>query len=208
MIGDAGSDLLYTGDVSSSVFSLDYVRTKAGEFQSMLNDLDAAYQAANNILASGALDPDSVAEIQASLDEFDSKRFLLRTTAEGFNLGAATINSLGGRMPVLSVPATLGLAPLVVPAALIAAVATAGALVTWGVIWLNGLNERLARAQIFDALPESDRAEVARSMAIVDNAAKAADSSPLATVASMVKWGVFAFLAFLAYRAFSRVERG
>lgn len=197
-------DSTYTGDVSDSVFSMDYVRQKAGELQDMMNSLDAGYFAASQALSIDGLDDDTRSSLQTFLDDFDQHRGMIRTTAEAINASAAVINAAGGRMPSLSIPQTLGIVPFVIPAALIAAVVAAGAIITWGVVWLNGLNQRLQNAQWLDAqdTPES-RAQLAQTQAQAQTALDAANGSPWASIAGIAKWVGIAALAFLAYKAFS-----
>jgi succinyl-CoA synthetase beta subunit len=195
----------YTGDVSDSVFSMDYVRERGRQLQELMNNLDGAYMATLDALDTGALDEATAADLGNYLADFESRRATLRGTAEAFNAGAALVNAAGGRMPSLSIPATLGIVPLVIPAAMIAAVATAGALITWGVVWLQGLNARLANAQLLEAqdTPEA-RAALARSQATAANALDAVNGSPWTALSSLAKWGGIAALAWIAFRAFGR----
>ena len=123
-------------------------------------------------------------------------------TAEAINAGAAAINALGGRFPSLSIPGTLGLPPLIVPAAMVAAVGTAAALIVWGSQWVQGVNDRLKRAQIIDAATPEQRASIVAAMAESDNAVSVAGSSMLASLAPTVKWVAIGIGAFLLYRAY------
>lgn len=206
-LGDAipggNTDVLYSGETGESVFSMQYYRDKAREFQSILNQLDAGQWAAQLALAAN-IDDELTADLQAMLDEFYAKRGLYKATAEAINMGAAAINSAGGRFPQLSIPSGLGLIPLL-PAVAVGAIATAATLIAWGVTWLQGLNQRLARAQVLDAVrndPEK-AAALASAMAASDNALAAASESPLTSIAGIVKWGALAFGAYLVWRAYS-----
>jgi hypothetical protein len=187
----------------TSPFAMDYYRNKAREFQAVLNALDLGYQAANSALATGALDEESQAAIIESLDAFEGRRTILKMTAEAINAGATVVNDLGGRFPQLSIPQTLGALP-VAPVALVAAIATAAALISWGNNWLAGLNERLKRAQLVAGASPEQRDRLIDSMAQADNAVSQAQASVLSTLAPIVKWGAIALAAFLAYKAFAK----
>lgn len=205
-LGDAvpggNSDLLYSGETGESVLSMQFYRNKASEFQNILNQLDAGQSAA--LLALYATeDPELYDYLSSWLADFDAKRGTFKATAQAINLGAEAINAAGGRFPQLSIPSGLGLIPLL-PAVAIGAIATAATLITWGVVALRGLNERLKFAQALDATTDPDkRATLAQAVTMSDVAAKNADSSPLSSVAGIVKWGALAFGAFLIWKAYS-----
>ncbi len=188
---------------ATSPLSLDYYRQKVTEYQSVLNALDTGYQAVVSAINAPGLDIDALLPLVALRDEYESKRFQLKATAEAINLGAAAVNALGGRMPELSLPRTLGIAP-VIPIAAIAAIGTAAVLITWGREWLRGVNDRLRAAQLLAAqeTPEA-AAALAVSMAQSDAALKLADASGLAALAPYLKWGALALAGYLAWRAFS-----
>lgn len=196
------SDEAYTGEVSDSVFSLDYYRNKAREFQGILNEVDASARAAQLAIQAN-IDPDLTADLSQMLTEYDQKKVMFRTAAEGINAGAALINSAGGRFPQLSIPTGLGLAPLVIPAATIAALAVAASLVTWGAVWISGVNERLRIAQLTGAVTDPvKRDALATALGMAEAANIASNESPLSAISGVVKWGAIALAAFLAYRAF------
>ena len=200
MLGDAwGREDV---SVETSPFAMDYYRQKAVEFQSTLNAIDAAYRAANDALSSGGLDETSQAALLESLDEYEGRRTTLKVTAEAINAGAAVINSLGGRFPQLSLPGTLGALPAV-PIALVGAIGAAVALISWGVQWIAGVNERLRRAQLLSGASPAQRDALVRAIADSDNAVNQAQSSTLAAIAPALKWVAIAALGFLAYRAYT-----
>ena len=206
MLGDAGasnSDYSYTGEVSDSVFSLDYYRTKANEFQMVLNALDTANNAAWDALESGT-DEDTTQFLYDWLGEFDAKKTQLRLTAEAINAGAAVVNSMGGRFPQLSVPGTLAAFPLALPVAAIAAIGTAAMLATWGYQAIKGLNERLRTAQLLDAqaTPEA-RERLALAIQRSDDALQQASGSIWSVAGGAVKWVAIAVAAFAAWRLYS-----
>ena len=194
------SDASYTGD-TGSMLSLDYFRSRAVEFQSTLNALDAAYQAAVSVMQSGA-DPGDSVGLAESLSDFDAKRYTMKLTAEAINAGAAAVNAAGGRFPSLSIPSTLGVAPIVMGAAAIAAIGTAGALIVWGREWLQGVNQRLMLAQALDAQQTPDqRASLAASVIQTQNAIDQANASGFGTLAPILKWGAIAIGAWFTWKA-------
>jgi hypothetical protein len=200
-LGDAwGAE---TEPTATSVFQMDYYRQKALEFQQMMTALDQAYWAANYALMNSALDESSAAALMGALDEYAAKKGTIKLTAEAINAGAAAINSLGGRFPVLSIPGTLGLPPIVAPAALVAAIGAAAALLTWGSQWISGVNDRLKRAQLIESASPDERDALVRAMVESDNAVDVASSSILANVAPTVKWIAIGVGAFLLYRAWN-----
>jgi len=200
-LGDAwGAD---TPPDAPSPFSMDYYRRKAVEFQQVLDALDRSYWAASGALGTGALDDATATALEAALADYESRKGQLRLTAEAINAGAAAINSMGGRFPRLSIPGTLGLPPLLAPAALVAAIGAAAALIAWGSQWIAGVNERLRRAQIIEGTSPANRDAIVRAMAESDNAVNVAEGSFLASLAPTVKWVAIGIGAFLLYRVYS-----
>lgn len=195
-----------TVPVETSQFSVEYWRQKASEFQRAINSVDSIAQD-SWALASVLPEGPQLDAIMGGLDELESKRTAMRIAAEGINAGAAVINAAGGRFPVLSVPATLGLPPLVLPAAAVAAFTAAAALVSWAVAWSSAQAQRIgaARAAAMEIADPDKRdetlAEIARLEARSRAAADAGDS-PLASIASIAKWAGLAVLGFMAWRAF------
>lgn len=201
-LGDAWASEPEPTAAESSPLSLDYYRAKVNEYQSVLNALDTAYGALQTAIDAPGLDVLALADLAALRDEYEAKRFTLKATAEAINMGAAAVNALGGRMPELSLPRTLGFAPAI-PFAAIAAIGTAAVLISWGRTWLQGVNERLKAAQLLDAqdTPES-KAALAVSIAQSDAALKIASESGLSALAPYLKWAALAALAFVAWRGF------
>jgi hypothetical protein len=189
----------------SSMLSMDYYRNKVREFQTVLNGVESAYQAAISAVQSGALTEESKAEIFESLNEFGDKYRTLKLTAETINAGAAAVNAAGGRFPELSIPRSLGALP-VIPLAMVAAVATAATLISWGVAWIAGLNERLKRAQLLEAATPEQRAKVIEAAARTDNALATAQSSPLSMFSDILKYGAILLGGYLLWRAYSSRE--
>lgn len=188
----------------SSVFSMDYVRNNVRDFQSTLNALDQGYQAAVTIVCSAGASEELRYDMQTAINDFQSKKWTLKATAEALNLGAAAVNAAGGRMPQLSIPGTLGALPLALPFAAVAALGTAATLMVWGREWLRGVNDRLKTAQLLEAqaTPESKQ-ELARSIAQTDAAIATAESSGFAALAPIIKWVAIGVGGFMLYRALS-----
>lgn len=201
-------DATYTGETGSSVFSMQYYRNKALQFQDVLFQLDKVAQSAQAVVDADA-SPELTADLADMLAGFDAKKVTFRATAEAINLGAASINAMGGRMPEMQVPTGLGVVPLVVPAAMIAAIGVAAALITWGVSWIAGVRERLLRAQTLNEIADPElRGQVAAELVRVDAAAAATNESSLSSVAGIVKWGVIGVLAWMAWQAWEQHQRG
>lgn len=188
---------------ATSPLAMDYYRNKAREFQQVLDALDRSYWAASGAIGTGALDEATATALEAALADYESRKGQLRLTAEAINAGAAAINSMGGRFPRLSIPGTLGLPPLLAPAALVAAIGAAAALIAWGSQWIAGVNDRLKRAQIIEGTSPANRDAIVRAMAESDNAVNVAEGSFLASLAPTVKWIAIGIGAFLLYRVYS-----
>ena len=205
-LGDAWGD--EPQPETTSPFSLDYYRNKAREFQVIMDGLDRTYWAASGALGTGALDDATATALESALADFESRRRMIKLTAEAINAGAAVVNGMGGRFPSLSIPGTLGLPPIVAPAAMVAAIGTAAALIVWGSQWMSGVNERLRRAQIIEAATPEQRARIVESIAETDNVVTTTEGSILASVAPIVKWAAIGLGAFLLYRAYSASRQG
>lgn len=190
----------------SSFISSDYWRGKIAEFQSTMNAADSVYQAVQAAMfTEGAIQSQSVWDgLMQSLAEYDAKKTLIRTTAEAVNLGVSAVNALGGNLPALRLPGSLGALPAI-PLVAIAALSTAAVLVAWGREWIAGVNSRLRMAQALDAqaTPEA-RAALAATLAKTEAAERAADASTLGALAPLAKWAALGLLGFLAWRAFDR----
>lgn len=200
MLGDAGAggdDTSYSGaPVAPSAFSLDYYRAKYAEFQQVLTALDAAYNAGVDLWS---VTQDEV--LAQKLDEYEARRGMVKTTAEALNFAAQAVNAAGGRMPVLSIPGSLGaLPPLLIPAGVLAAVAT---IIVWGRGFIAGLVQYMQDAQALAAQDTPEKKAALAAALAKARAAQAEADTPLASAANIVKWGAIAFGAWLAWRAFS-----
>lgn len=202
------SEETYTGEAGESKFSMQYYRNTARRFQEVLNQLDRAAGQVATVIADPNVPQSLVGELSAMLDEFDWKKSVLKGTAEAINAGAATINAVGGRFPELSIPSGLGAVPLLLPAGTVAAIGVAAGLITWGVTWLAGVNERLKLALQYEQMTPDTRDRVAAAQVQVESAAAAAQDSPLASIAGIVKWAALGLAAYLAYNAFTSSRKG
>lgn len=204
MLNDAryitgGDDESYDGSVSDSLFSMDYYREKARQFQQTMNQVDEAMRAAN-IAYNANISPEVNAQLLDLQNEFLAKRAQFRVTAEAINAGASVINSAGGRFPQLSIPQTLGLGPLVLPLAAIAAIGVAVGLITWGAQFVSGVNERLMYARQVQGLTPAQQNE----LNVATAKAKAAQNAMgwlTGGYGSLVKYGLYGLAAFLAWKA-------
>lgn len=191
---------------SSSPVSLDYFRSKAREFQVTLNALDASYRAAVDALSIPSLSPSLYDELAALVREYDGKRLWIKGVAESMNLAAAAINALGGRAPVLSIPSTLGLPPLVVPAVYAGTVVAAIAVLEWSSGFVSRAFATINSIADLQALPEPDRAAVVTARDRARDALMTVQGSGLGALASVGKWVLIAGIAFFAWRALQKAR--
>ncbi|MGV0999697.1 MAG: hypothetical protein ACOYBQ_10255 [Fluviibacter sp.] len=210
-LGDGGglpnNDMLYTGDNSTSPISMDYYRQKALEFQQVLIGLDQAYAAAN-VAFDAAVSDEVSAWLLDWMDQYESRKTTLKITAEAINAGAAIVNSAGGRLPQLSIPGSLGMAPLVIPAASLTAIAVAAALAYWAVDATRALADYLKRAQAIAAQDTPEKAAaVALAGAQADNAVASMNGSIFGIAGNAIKWVAIAALGWFAFQAYSNSKK-
>lgn len=184
-----------------------YFRDKAVEFQQIINALDATSNEVDMLI--GAL-PESALldELVEQKAELEGKKGQIKLVAEAVNFAANGLNQLGANLPTINIPQTLGAIPLVVAGAGAAAVAAAAAIIVWGKVWIDGINQRLRNAELLASVPEADRARVAESVLKTDVALAQATQSPLASVAGIVKWVAIGAVAFFAYQAWTQYQGG
>lgn len=193
--------------VEQSALPVAYFREKALQFQGALNEVDAVAQAARSA-AAAEVDSRLTTDLAALLSEFDQRRITFRLTAEGVNAGAALYNSLGGALPALKLPAGLGMPPLALPVAAVAAIGIAANLVLWSHGWIARVTDRMREAMNDPALAPEARQSLQDALTRADTARESAIASPVASIAPLVKWGAIAIAAWIAYRAFSRSQGG
>jgi len=182
--------------------TLDYFRQKAIEFQEVVNALDGTGRTIRELLVA-IEDPQLAADLAQAYNEFDRKKGMIRATAESVNLAAAGLNLIGVQAPRITIPQTLGAAPIVVSAVAAAAIFTAASLIIWGREWIAGVNQRLNAATVIGAVPESDRAKVAQAVLQTQAAVAETEQSPVVAIAGTVKWIALAAIAYFAWQAYS-----
>lgn len=202
-LGDAGAsndDASYTGDVSNVPLSMDWFRQKFSQFQQAMNAADQAYQAGS--VAFILTGDEGIAQLLA---EYDTKAGDVRAIATTLNEGAGIVNALGGRMPELSIPQTLGALPaFVLPAAVAAAAAAVAGWYAWAHGFASGMERAITVAKDAGAGPDVVQAlesEATRAR----QAVRLLDLSPLSTMGGWVKLAVVAGLGWLAWRSFGDV---
>lgn len=212
-LGEAGvphDDPNYEGTGESSPLSMNYFREQYLEFQAMLNAVDEAFRAGVE-LRDVAPSP----ELESLLSEYEGNASTWRGLADTLNMGAQLVNAAGGRMPVLSLPSTLGAGPLMLalPLVVIAAVGSITTWVAWGRGFAQGVRSLAdaAKADPAFAAPES-QAALDRIAGQVIEAQRKIDFSPFSGIAgigeSVVKWGLLAVGGYLAWRAWMASRDG
>ena len=204
MLNAAEAGYGFTG--TNSPVTLSYYQQKIVEFQNLLNGMDAAAKAAQSALWDD-IDPKLSADLQAYLDEFDSKKWEFRAAAEALNLAVNGANLVGGDFPNITVPSTLGVVPLVAAGVIAAAVATAAALIVWGNTWLQGLNQRLRDQELIGSVTDPvKRDKLIQTQMEVEAAAAEANASPLSSISNIVKWLAIGAVAYFAFNAYKQVR--
>lgn len=204
-LGDAGAsndDSSYAGSDGSSVLSPDYFREKLREFQTTLQALDASYQAGNAVYFSNPTD-----EVYALLIDYENKIGEIRATAEALNMGASAANALGVRMPVLSLPSSLGALPaFVVPAVTLAAVAAVASYVSYA----RGFTAAMAQAikVVDETVTDPDqKVAVTAKLREAQAAQSLANFGGLSSIATPLKWAALLGLGFIAWQVMQRSLR-
>jgi len=188
--------------VPASPLSVDYYRQKVVEYQTLLNNLQNAREGMIGLVDYGPAEIRP--ELTALLDELDGKIGRYRQVAEALNFGINGINKVGAGFPTLSIPAGLGVAPLVVAGGIGAAVAVAAALIVWGYAWIQKAQALAHEAQLYGYLPPEQRAAVAAQALKIDQAAAASAASPLTSIANIAKWVGIAAVAYFAFQAYQK----
>lgn len=195
-----------SGETASPV-QLDYYRQKIVEFQNVLVQLDMAADGAQGLLDLQINDPEFNDDLNSLLAEYDLKKGFFRTTAEALNFAISGVNLIGANFPSVNVPRGLNAIPLVAAAGVAGALAVAAGLVVWGRDWIKAVNERAARSQILQAIPEgAQRAAAAQELLKIDGAVKEADASPLGSIANIVKYVAIAGLIYFGLQSFKSMK--
>jgi len=204
MLGAAEAGYGFTG--TNSPVSLSYYQQKIVEFQNLLNGMDRAYTAANDLYWEN-IDPALADDLKKYLDDFDSKKWEFRAAAEALNLAVNGANLVGADFPSITVPSTLGVVPLVAAGVIAAAVATAAALIVWGNTWLQGLNQRLRDQELLGQVSDPAKKDaLIKTQLEVEAAAAEANASPLSSISNIVKWLAIGAVAYFAFNAYKQVR--
>ena len=193
-----------TGNVTP--LQLDYYRNKVKEFQEILDNMDLTAAVARDTIDLD-ISPELTKSMQDYITQFDDKKGEFRIAAEALNFAIQGVNVVGANFPALAIPAGLaglGLVPLAAGAAVAGALAVAAALIIWGRDWIKGVNERLKQESLMQSVPVEKRAELAQAIVQTDATVKAAEGSPLSSVAGIVKWAAIAAVAYFAFQAFNK----
>lgn len=206
MLGESPATGPYDEPIdTTSPLSIDYYRQKVVEFQQVINALDETGRTVDALIR--GVGPGELADDLIALQsEFLDKKSQIKIAAEAINFAASGANAIGIRFPVLSLPQTLGAAPIVAGAAIAAAVAAAAGIIVWGREWILGVNQRLREAELLKQVPDADRAKVAQAILQTDAAVAQANESPLASIAGIVKWVALGVAAFYAFEAFKKIR--
>lgn len=205
-LGDVGphDDASYEGEVSTVPLSMDYFRSKYLEFQQALNAADAAY-AAGFVVYSETGD-ENLANL---ISEYQNSAETIKSIAETMNMGAAAANAIGVRLPVLSIPQTLGalpafVVPAVVAASLTAAVYWSGRLRGFSIGVAEGIAQARGAAVSAGAAPEVI-AKIDAELVKAKQSVSWFDGFSLSKLPDWAKLLGIGALAFLAYKSFNDV---
>ncbi len=179
-----------------------WYQQKVTEFQNVLINVDQMAQALETLLVCDITE-EQVYDIQAQLTEFYNRRALFKTTAEAFNMAAALVNSVGGAMPSVDIPGGLGLAPVVIPAGIAAAIAGAAVLVSWAVVWVAASNNKVK--DILSMLPDGPNKEAAIiAAAQAESANRGLIGNALSGVSDIVMWLAIGVGAWFIYKSVNK----
>jgi hypothetical protein len=185
---------------------LDYYRNKVKEFQDVLLNVDDTANIARQLIDED-VSPELTLALQDYVSDFEDKKGEFKAAAEALNFAIQGVNAIGGGFPKLAIPGGLnglGLVPLAAGAAVAGALAVAATLIIWGREWIKGINERLKQESLMKSIPEDKRAALATAIVQTDAAVRTSDSSPLTSIANIVKWAAIAAAAYFAYQAFNK----
>lgn len=197
IIGDDGA-IDTTPPVSVASSDVGYFQKKVIEFQSVLNSIDDAAQSLESMLVMDITE-DQVNQVQAQLSEYYARRSAFKFAAESFNALSGAVNAVGGSLSQINIPSGLGFAPLVVPAAWIAAIAGASLLITFALGWVA--NSHNLALEIANSITDPVKRDAALQQAAkVAAANQAANTGPIGSLASGVKWIAIAGLAYMAFK--------
>jgi len=173
-LGDlTNDDASYTGVTDAPVYTLQYYRDKATQFQAVLNAVDAAAQAAQSAIDAATPDigvglmtgdwqsgygdgadtsPDVAATISDSTANFISDMQSALADYDGkktaFRLAAEGLNAGAAAINAAggrfpSLSIPQSLGAIQIPIVLVATIAAVATLIAWGNQWIAGVNDRL-----------------------------------------------------------------
>ncbi len=192
--------------------SPDYVRQKILEFQAMLDSLDGLYFTLQEVGAAVSTtgDQDAYTDWLALVNEFESKRGLFKTAAEGINLASNGANSLGANLPALNIPPGLGIAPLVVAAGVLAGTYV---LVQWGNNFIDKCYQAFSNWQnltAIAALPPDQQGAVLQAFQKAQADAQAAkdkaNGSGITAFADLAKYALWIGAGFLIWKIWRETQ--
>lgn len=197
-------------DTSGNVtpLQLDYYRNKVKEFQDILDNMDATAAIARDTIDLD-ISPELTQSMQDYIAQFEDKKGEFKIAAEALNFAIQGVNAIGGNFPSLSIPAGLaglGFVPLAAGAAVAGALAVAATLIVWGKEWIKGVNERMKQESLLQSVPPEKRQALAQKILETDATVKASEGSPLANIASIVKWAAIAAAAYFAFQAYNKTK--
>ena len=188
-----------------------YYERKINDFQQLLYDLDSAANSANDLILATENDlPQFADDLRAMLDSLDAKKWSFKTAAEALNGAVSVANSAGMTFNTVRLPATLGLGPIAGGIAIAGILATCATLATFGQWWLDDLSGRTHQNDylnwVSNIKDDALRDEATRSVLAIENAKLKTDDSMGGNIATMVKWGAIAALAYFGLQAFQKVK--
>lgn len=207
-LGDAGDDTLYGGVSDPAPLSMDFVRAKYLEFQAAMNALDKTYNAMNAVYF--ATDPPDE-EIYNWLLDYEQNAGQVRAIAHTLNVGAETINALGGRVPQLSIPSTLGAIPLMLGGALLVAVSSVAAWIAYARGKVAGADAIIAR---IESMPENaSKAEILTASNDVRESMRSLSENALSRLVGnfgqlgeIAKLAIVGIAGYFAFRAIKKIS--
>lgn len=191
---------------SPSVFSLDYYRAEALKFQRVMDALDQTGQALYSTQYAVSCDAAASQEWYGLMQEWQSKRDQFKLAAEGINAASSGLDYLGIEFPRVTLPAGLGVLPVIPIAAVAAAFAVTAALVAWAGGFFDTVENALSRWQYLsalDELPPEAKAQAVIELQAAEQQVKTAKANATGTmgqIANILKWVAIGGLVFVGYK--------
>lgn len=195
-----GTGAAFESSEGYSPTTIAYYREKASQFQNLLWQLDRSASTVRNLLDTGNLDAVAYANLTEKLNEYESRKTLLRTTANAINAAIEAANFFGAQIAPIEKPGGLGFLP--VPVAAAAAFAAIAGITVWGVRWIEGAKVVVSDYMRTRELSPEQRLTLEEKRLELQKASEAANASPLSQVATVVKWVAIGAAAYFAWRAY------